>query len=152
MKRSIIAALIAVTLAPGLAGAEKKESPARSPEEKVNMKVSAKARLGSVERSGTFVTLSGTQTNNVLNEDEAKVSKKDQGSVGFIVNFVARVVEKGKSANIQLQVELRAPMTDGTHKMLQYQGEVFAELGRPITLLQSPERNLEITIEELPGR
>jgi|GEM_PF-2591766 len=161
IKKTAFLLLAAVCAAPGFARAEAHPgAKAAKAAEGINVKISYKMKLDGQESSGSFVTQSGTQTNNVLKEEapceaDASTGKKAHNGRGAIVNALPILTAGGK-ASVELQAEMTEPLDAGGKagqvKTFQYQGTFSAELGRTIVLVDAPDRHFELEIEELPAK
>jgi hypothetical protein len=168
-KRTLFLLSAALCAAPVLGAEAEKAAPlaaspvssASAPSEKANLKISYRMKLDSLESAGSFVTQSGTQSNNVEREDvpyeldsaaERKIAFNKHGA---IINALPKLSAKGARATVEMQAELTEPLEPATTakatalKTFQYQGTFTVELGRRIVLVEGPDRRLELVVEEL---
>lgn len=123
-----------------------------------NYRVAFRMKLAELERSGNFTVQDGAQANYVLGGDtptEAQNSRGEKGiefkKHGTIVNCI---VTGGGRLNAQCQFEISGPLPPQTSlkvnpiATLQLQTTFTAEKGKPLLLVDEPDRRIEITITE----
>jgi hypothetical protein len=152
MKNFLIVIILLVV--PAAAGASK-DSP-------TNLSVSFKLRNSQREASGRFVVGNGSQANYVNGGELAKAVQLSQGKGleykkhGVIVNCLPILSADGRRANMECQFEISGPGNKNPDLdawdlvTFQYQSSFTAELGKPLVLVDEPDRRVEITVSLAP--
>ena len=129
-----------------------------------NLKVSFKIKSRALESSGNFIIGAGKQVNYVVGGDEPSEIATNRGKGvefkkhGTIVNLIATVRPTSGDVDLQVQIERSGPLV-GDRKLLnvrpietfQLQTMCTAKLGKPIVLVDEPDRRIELLVEDAPS-
>ena len=129
-----------------------------------NLKVSFKIKNHALESSGNFVIGAGKQVNYVVGGDEPSeiVTNRGKGvefkKHGTIVNLIATVRPASGDVDLQVQVEKSGPL-DGDRRLMnarpietfQLQTTCTAKLGKPLVVVDEPDRRVELLVEDAPS-
>jgi hypothetical protein len=151
--------LLAVVLLAAPAAA----APLPAPKEaSANLVFSFKLKNGLREAAGRFLVGNGNQSNYVAGGEVAKTIQAAQGKgveykkVGVIVNCLPTLHPDGRHARVECQFEISGPGRKNPDldawdiDTFQYQAGFMAELGKPLVLVDEPERRVELTIALAP--
>ena len=125
-------------------------------------KVSFSLKVGTRLESGSYIVGDGAQSNYVAGGEEPWEFENKQGTgVDFkkravVINSLVTAAGAGRVA-AEFQVEVSGPLTpDPASKLhmpaistVQVQSSFHVALGKPIVLVEQPDRRFEITIERL---
>ena len=127
-----------------------------------NLAISFKLRNVQREAAGRFVVGNGNQANYVNGGELAKAVQASQGKGleykkhGVIVNCLPLLSADGRRANMECQFEISGPGRKNPDldawdlDTFQFQSDFTAELGKPLILVDEPERRVEITVSLAP--
>lgn len=127
-----------------------------------NIVVAFKLKNALREASGRFVIGSGSQANYVVGGELTKAVQTSQGKGleykkhGVIVNCLPILSPDGKRVSAELQVEISGPGRKNPDldawdlDTFQYQTSFTAEPGKPLVLVDEPDRRVEITVSLAP--
>ncbi len=128
-------------------------------DDSVNFKISFKIKDGELEAAGSFVVMSGSQSNYVAGGEKVfEIDSAARKSVEFkkhgtIVNCVAVSKPGGTIVRAECQFEISGPLAPvGDLKArpistFQFQTAFEVERGHTLVLIDEPARRLEIKIE-----
>jgi hypothetical protein len=126
-----------------------------------NLRISFKIRYKELENSGNFIVQSGTQANYVIGGEEPREIQNAQGKGiefkkhGIIVNVLPVLYPETDVVDTQLQCEISGPLSPVTSLQVppiatfQLQIEFRSALGKPIVLVDEPDRRIEVKIDEV---
>ena len=118
-----------------------------------NFKISFRLKSADMEKTGNFVIAEGEQANYLVGGEFTRQAldgkETEPKKYGTIVNCLVKTVAGARSANAQCQFELSGPVQGKAPVVFQLQTSFVAPLGRPLVLVDEPERLVEIKIDLL---
>jgi len=151
--------ILALVLLAAPAGA----APLPAPKEpSTNVVVDFKLKNALREASGRFLMGDGNQANYVAGGEVTKTIKHSQGNgvefkkYGVIVNCLPTLNPDRQRVSMECQFEISGPGRKNPDldawdlDTFQYQARFVAELGKPIVLVDEPDRRVEVTVSRAP--